>query len=166
MAAIDEEAASLDRGEFAADFGDPVFIWQLGHNEGFGTIHGRQESETGRIRRRLKVCTDLPRSCAVFDLKGPDARRLWIHAFESFGKRFGGRLAGQRGQGGEGGHAYSAGAGLNRLKMVSCPGSGWRGIKSASRKEQVAIPAARKNTAPGEISQRYPKPAGRKTAAM
>ena len=49
---------------------------------------------------------------------------------------------------------YSAATGRPRAKIVSYPGSGWRGIISARSSEAMAKPAARPKTAPGDRTHR------------
>ena len=49
---------------------------------------------------------------------------------------------------------YSAGAGAKREKIVSFPGSGWRGIISASVSDVAAMAEASRNTDPGDTSHR------------
>ena len=61
---------------------------------------------------------------------------------------------------------HSAAARTGFVRRVSLPGAGWRGINKANSSDMVAIPAAAINTADGDVSHRYPKSAGKKTAAM
>ncbi|MEL6745669.1 MAG: MFS transporter, partial [Pseudomonadota bacterium] len=60
-------------------------------------------------------------------------------------------------------------AGLGYLwpaSTVSFPATGWRGTRNDSASDTQAMPAAATNTAVGDVSHKYPSPAGRNTAAM
>ena len=45
MAAVDEEPPGLDRGQLAADMGDPVHLGQPGNGEGLRAMGGRQQGQ-------------------------------------------------------------------------------------------------------------------------
>ena len=52
------------------------------------------------------------------------------------------------------------------FRVVSCPGTGWRGTKQDKSSEIPAMPAAIIKTVAGELSHTIPKRTGKNTAAM
>src|SRR6056297_1041555 len=170
VASIDKKAPRLDRAQIAPHLGDPVHLRQFRHGEGARAVRRRQEVEPHRVGGRLVIGPDLPQPRSVLHLERADPRRRGLKLFQRLRERLGAGLVTQRGDGGPCGHRvlprYSAGVGKRPENTVSCPGSGWRGIISASISDTQAMPAASTNTAAGDTSHRYPSAAGRNTAAM
>ena len=104
MTAIDKEAPGLDRAELAAHLGDPVNLGQFGQGKGPGPEGQRQHVQHRLVGLFQKVGANLPQAAVVLDFKDTDAGRVRVHPFQRRRKRVGSLFAGQRGQGGEGGH--------------------------------------------------------------
>ena len=102
MAAVDEEAPGLDRGEFAADMGHPVGLGDFRDDEGLRARGGRQQRQRDLVGGLGEPGADFPAVAAVLDLEDAGADGFGVEVLAGLGQRLCGSAAlglGQRGPG-------------------------------------------------------------------
>mmetsp|Transcript_5506 Transcript_5506/g.8840 ORF Transcript_5506/g.8840 Transcript_5506/m.8840 type:complete len:201 (+) Transcript_5506:1154-1756(+) len=86
VAAIDEKAPRLDRGQFAAHMGDPIGFGQFRHGKGLGPHRGGEDQQGRLVGAFGEIATHFPQARPVLDLKDADAGGLRLHPLQRCAK--------------------------------------------------------------------------------